>query len=363
MDFNLKPPMRTAFIVTGVALATALLVAFLSIRPAAPAAAAPTPRASSSAAMPPISVEVHSVSPEPFEVSVPATGSLRARESVELVSELSRRLVKVRAVEGASVQKGDVLFELDVADTRAEIARLEVQTRLAETTLARQKKLLAEGLSTHVEHETAEARVDELRAERKLHEVTLSKALIRAPFAGTIGLRHVSEGAWVSPNTPLVTLHDTRTLKLDFTLPERYANSIRKDQPLRFTVESRPTPETGFVRAFEPAIDPSSRSVVVRAEVSNVNDLLPGTFARVELPLAVEQALLVPAIAVVPGSAGRTVFVEKSGVARAVPVEIGSRTVDRMQVLKGLAAGDRVIVTNLLRLKDGARVRVGGAAK
>jgi membrane fusion protein (multidrug efflux system) len=98
--------------------------------------------------------------------------------------------------------------------------------------------------------------------------------------------------------------------------------------------------------------------VIARGEVSNVNDLLPGTFARVELPLRLEQALLVPAIAVVPGSDSRRVFVELNGVARAVPVEVGSRTIDRVQILKGLTAGDRVIVTNLLRVKDGARVRV-----
>jgi membrane fusion protein (multidrug efflux system) len=360
-DFNLKAPMRTALIVIGVALATALLVAFLSFRrPAAPAGAA-APSASAKLVMPPITVELHVVQPESLEIAIPATGSLRARESVELVSELSRRLIRVRAVEGASVTKGAVLFELDVADTRAELERLAVQMRVAETTLSRQKKLLAEGLSTAIELDAAQGRVDELQAERKLREVTLSKAQIRAPFSGTIGLRHVSEGAWVSPATPLVTLQDTRTLKLDFTLPERYASLIRKDQSFRFNVEGRPTQETGIVRAFEPSIDPSSRSVVVRGEVSNVNDLLPGTFARVELPLRLEQALLVPAIAVVPGSDARRVYVEQNGVARAVSVEVGARTNDRIQIIKGLSPGDRVIVSNLLRLKDGARVRPAAA--
>jgi membrane fusion protein (multidrug efflux system) len=357
--------MRTAFLVTGVALATSLLVAFLSFRrPSAPASG-PAPAPSGKLAAPLITVLVRPITEESLEVTVPATGSLRARESVELVSELSRRLIRVHAVEGASVKKGQVLFELDVAEVRAELARLEVQTRLAENTLERQKKLLAEGISTAMELETSQAKVDELYAERKLREVTLSKAQIRAPFAGTIGLRHVSEGAWVSPETPLVSLQDTRTLKLDFTLPERYASLLKKDQPFRFTVEGRPTVETGTVRAFEPAIDASSRSVIVRGEVSNVNDLLPGTFARVELPLRLEQALLVPAIAVVPGSDARRVFVERDGVARAVSVEVGARTSDRIQIIKGLSAGDRVIVTNLLRLKDGAKVKVStpGAVK
>jgi membrane fusion protein (multidrug efflux system) len=357
--------MRTALAVSGVALATLALIAFLSLRTNGAQVTAAPSASGAKASTPAISVQVAPVAAEAFEVSVPATGTLRARESVELVSELSRRLVKVRAVEGASVKKGDVLFELDVADVQAEIARLEVQTRLAETTLKRQKSLSAEGLSTEAELETAQARLDELYAERRVRGVTLSKSQIRAPFAGVIGLRHVSEGAWVSPSTPLATLHDTRALKLDFTLPERYASLLQNGQRFRFTVEGRSGAEDGTVRAFEPAIDPGSRSVVVRGELDNVHGLLPGAFARVELPLKVEQALLVPAIAVVPGADGRRVFVERDGVARSVSIEVGARTADRVQALSGLAAGDRVITTNLLRLKDGARVRVlpAGAAK
>jgi membrane fusion protein (multidrug efflux system) len=359
-DPNLKALMRTAFAALGVALATGALIAFLSFRSdGEPARTAAAPSAKPAARQ--FSVQVEVLTPAPLEITVPATGSLRARESVELVSELNRRLVRVRAVEGAKVKQGDVLFELDVADVRAELDRLGVQARLAEATLARQNKLLAEGLATGVEQESAQARVDELRAERRLREVTLSKAVIRAPFAGTIGLRHVSQGAWVSPSTPLATLHDIHTLKLDFSLPERYASLLHQGQRLRFTVEGREGLQTGRVLAIEPAIDAGSRSVVVRAEVDNVNDLLPGTFARIDLPLRVEQALLAPAIAIVPGPEGRRVFVERDGVARAQLVQIGERTADRVQILSGLAAGDRVIVSNLLQLKDGGRVRVDAA--
>lgn len=353
--------MRTAFATLGVAVATASLIGFLSLRSGGEPARSSAPAPSAKPAARVLTVQVETVAPSPLEVTVSATGSLRARESVELVSELDRRLVRVRAVEGAKVKRGEVLFELDVADVRAELERLAVQTRLAEATLARQNKLAAEGLATGAEQEAAEARLDELLAERRIREVTLSKAVIRAPFAGTIGLRHVSEGAWVSPATPLVTLHDTQTLKLDFTLPERYASLVQKGQRFRFTVEGHAAEQAGKVLAFEPRIDASSRSVVARAEVENVSELLPGTFARIALPLRVEQALMVPGIAVVPGSDARRVFVERDGVARAVPVEIGERTPERAQILSGIAAGDRVIVSNLVQLKDGSRVRVAAA--
>jgi len=325
--------------------------------PSPPAAASPSAAGAPRAAAPPLAVEVYTVTPEPFEISVPATGSLLARESVQLVSELSRRLVRIRAEEGAKVKKGAVLFELDTADLHAELKRLDVQIRLAKTNAERQKALVAEGLTTRQQFDASEAELDGLNAQRNALEVTLSKAVIRAPFAGTLGLRHVSEGAWVSPNTVLASLHDTTTLKLDFTLPERYASSVQVGREFRFQVAGHAGSMKGKILAFEPAVDAASRSVLVRGVVENTaENLLPGVFASVELPLRMEEAFMVPSIAVIPGADARRVFVVRDGLVRAVPVELGARTSDRVQVLSGLASGDRVAVSNLLRLRDGARV-------
>lgn len=308
---------------------------------------------------PPLVVDVHVVATEPFEVTVPATGALLARESVELVSELSRRLVRIRAEEGSKVKKGAVLFELDTADLQAELKRLDVQIRLAKTNTERQKALLAEGLTTRREFDTAEAELDGLNAQRGSLFVTLSRSTIRAPFAGTMGLRHVSEGAWVSPSTVLAALHDTSTLKLDFTLPERYASAVVPGRDFRFEVSGRPEVLKGKILAFEPNVEASSRSVLVRGVVENTgSDLLPGTFATVELPVRVDQAMLIPPIAVIPGADGSRVFVVRDGVVRSVLVDLGARTKDRVQVLAGLAPGDQVAMSNLLRVRDGARVKV-----
>src|SRR5690349_16856199 len=178
------------------------------------------------AAAPPVVVDTVTVALEPFDVQVQATGTLLARESVELVSELNRRLIKVRADEGSEVKKGQVLFELDSADLNAQLAQLAVQARLAKATLDRSQKLSSEGLSTQAELDTAQAKLDDAEAQRRVLGVTLSKTIIRAPFSGKMGLRRVSEGAWVSPSTVLATLQDTSTLKLDFTLPERYAGQV-----------------------------------------------------------------------------------------------------------------------------------------
>ena len=331
---------------------------------AAPHAGVSTPAATGSApganAAPaaPIAVEVVVLAPEPLEVQVPATGTLLGRESVALVSELSRRLVKVHADEGMAVDKGDVLFELDSTDLRAELAKAEVQARLARATLDRTEKLGAEGLSNQQELELARARLDELGAERQLLSVTLQKTMIRAPFSGELGLRRVSEGAWVSPSTLLATLQDTSSLKLDFTLPERYAGAVRRGGTFRFRVDGQSETFTGKITALEPSVDAATRSLLVRGVVDGATALLPGSSASIEVPLRVEQALLVPAIAIIPGIEGRRVYVADAGRVRSVPVEIGFRAADRAQVLSGLAPGDRVITTNLLRLREGAPVKI-----
>jgi membrane fusion protein (multidrug efflux system) len=319
------------------------------------AASAPAPSAASA---PALAVDVYTVRAEPLEVQVTATGTLLGREAVELVSELSRRLLEVHAEEGKRVAKGDVLFELDAADLHAELAKLDVQERLARATLDRTQRLLGEGLSNQQELELARARVDEVGADRQALKVTLAKTSIRAPFAGTLGLRRVSEGAWVSPSTVLSTLQDTSSLKLDFTLPERYAGAVASGGSFRFRVEGRAETYTGKVSAIEPSVDPATRSLLVRGVVEGSTTLVPGSAANVELPLRVEQALLVPAIAIIPGIEGRRVYVAQQGRARSAPVEVGFRSAERAQIVAGLSPGDQVITTNLLRVREDMAVTV-----
>jgi membrane fusion protein, multidrug efflux system len=324
-----------------------------------PAGSAAAPRAAAA----PVPVDVFVVEPRPFEVAVSASGTLLARESVELVSELARRLVRVRAQEGATVKKGQVLFELDGADLGARLRRLQVQRDLAKLTLERQTKLLEQGLASQGEWEATRARYDELEAERRVLGVDLGKTRIRAPFAGTLGLRRVSEGAWVSSNTVLTTLQDTSQLKIDFSLPERYSSLELVGRSFRFTVAGRAETFTGKITAVEGALQQSSRSVLARGLVEDPKGLSPGTFASVSVPLSVERALLVPSIAVTPDLDGRRVFRVVDGKAQAVKVEVGDRGAEKLQIISGLSPGDRVIVTNLLRVRDGAPVRVVAGAR
>ncbi len=301
-------------------------------------------------------VRVVEVRAEPYAPTVTATGTLLANESVELVSELTRRLVRIHVDEGAKVEKGQVLFELDDDDLLARRGRLRSARGLASRTMERDDDLVKAGTLSAEALDQSRTRVDDARAQADENEVALAKTRIRAPFGGTLGIRHVSEGAWVGPTVPLASLYDTTRLKLDFRVPERWAGTIAVGQEFTFEVAGSPRIHTGKVSVIEPRIEPTTRSLVVRGVVEDTEGLRPGQFATITIESSPVEALFVPTFAVVPSERGHKVFVEREGVAHEVIVQLGVRTPERVEVLSGLAVGDRVIVTNLLRVREGAEV-------
>lgn len=310
----------------------------------------------------PLRAEVFVVRPEPIQETIGTVGTLAANESVDVVAELSRRLISVDVAEGSTVREGERLFKLDDADLRAQLAELEVRRRLAARTVERQRALLEyqkKALSQQA-YDQAATDLEAVEAEIAALRVTLAKTEIRAPFDAHVGLRRVSEGAWITPETLLTTLQDTRRIKIDFTLPERHAGVIAVDQPFRFRVDGRSEDFEGRVIAVEPAIDRATRSVRVRGITENPNGVLvPGAFATVEVVLGRNDAgLLVPAQAIVPSAMGHAVYVLENGRAALREVEIGVRTRDSVEVLRGLSTGDTVLTSNLLRVREGAPVQI-----
>lgn len=334
----------------------------------------------------PLPVQVVVVAKETATEALTATGELVPGESVVLVSELARRLAAIHADDGDVVPAGAVLFELDKSDLEAELARLRVQERYARAVLGRRDQLAQTGAVSAEQRDAARQSLDAALASEKVLEVQLDKTSIVAPFAGRMGLRKVSLGAWVGPTVPLATLYDLSTLKVDFRVPERYAPLVSAGahgQAFTLTVPGSAQVFTGHVVAIEPRIDSDTRSVVVRGLVTQpaplapdaaipalptapgeggsppigaAPTLLPGMFASISLEVSKRDAVYVPAIAAQPSPTGTRVFVAKDGVAKEVPVELGRREPERIEILKGLAPGDRVIVTNLLRMKNGVPV-------
>jgi membrane fusion protein (multidrug efflux system) len=323
---------------------------------AASAASAPAARARAAA---PIKVTTEVVVPAPLAEIVTSTGTLRAAESVELQAEVSGKITAINFVEGARVREGDLLVKLNDADLLARRLAAAYEVALAERREERVAELLKQGFVIPDDHDEALNEVNVRRAEIALTEAQIAKTEIRAPFDGTAGLRYVSEGAFVGATTRIATLQRTDTLKVDFAVPEKYADSIRLGSPIAFSVTGREQKFGGEVYAYDPRIDEQTRTLLIRALCPNPGGvLLPGAFANVELTLReTPDALMVPAEALIPDFEAAFVFVVEDGKAERRQVVTGIRTDSHVQILSGLAPGDVVVTSGLPQLRPGSPVQ------
>lgn len=298
------------------------------------------------------------IAPEPFTETLSATGSLLADEGVELQAEINGKIAAIRFREGSRVKRGDLLVKLNDADLRAQRALARHNLELAQLREQRVGQLVKEGIVTASDYDTARfdvaARLDQI----SIIDAQIEKTEVRAPFDGVVGLRYVSEGSYVNATTRVATLQQIDRLKVNFSVPEKYAGRIRVGSPIRFAINGSDRRYAGAIYAFDPRIDAGTRTVVIRAVCDNPEGaLLPGAFANVELALAtVSDAILVPAEAVIPGVSDKNVFVMVDGKAERRAVEIGTRTAHQVQILSGLKAGDRLIVSGLQQMRAGLAV-------
>lgn len=305
-----------------------------------------------------LQVSTFVVQAAPYTESVVSTGTLRADESVELQAEINGKIVSIAFTEGTRVHAGDLLVKLNDADLVAQLARSRFRKELATLREQRMARLAKEGVARREEYDTALNELNVQSAEMELIQAQLAKTEIRAPFDGVVGLRYVSVGAFVNANARIATLQRLERLKIDFSVPEKYAGHIRTGDAIRFTVAGGGKAFEGKVYAIDPRIDASTRTLLIRAECpNNSGRLLPGAFANVEITLArTENALLVPSVAVIPGLQETDVFVLADGKAERRSVQTGARTESRVQILSGLTAGDVVITSGLQQLRPGLPV-------
>ena len=300
----------------------------------------------------PLNAEVYVVKRAPFAQTLSTVGTLRANEAVTLVSELPRRLVKIHVTEGSEVAAGELLFKLDDSDLMAELSEIDARMKLADINKTRADNLLPRKAISQQEFDSSTSALDLLKEQRNTKSVQIAKTEIRAPFAGRVGIRQVSEGAFVSPAVPLINLQDVSQIKVDFPLPERYSSEIKRGQKFTFTVAGNGQKFDGVVTVLEPAIDATTRSLLVRGLCTTPQGLLPGGFAEVTLTLdGLTNGFMVPSQAVVPSPRGQAVYVIEGGKAKLRTVEIGTRTDDQVQILRGLNEGDAIAITNLLRIR------------
>lgn len=286
-------------------------------------------------------------------------GSVIPGEEVVIYSEVAGRIERIGFKESQVVQKGTLLFEVDTDILKAQRSELQVNLKLAQKEESRKKSLFeAKGISEE-EYERFESQVESTKAKIDLINTQISKAVIRAPFTGRIGLRRVSNGALISPTTQLTTLVQENPIKIEFSVSERYASAVKIGQKIQFSVPNREGKMTASVYAYEPKVDDGTRMLTVRAELKNTQNLIAGTLVAVEYDLGfAENAFMVPAESIIPILNGQKVYVVRGGVVVEVPVAIGIRTADEVQIIGDLKNKDQVLTTGLLAVKAGVPVKV-----
>lgn len=300
------------------------------------------------------------LSPQTMTDRIRTKGSVMPNEEVMITTEISGVLKKISFKEGDQVKQGQVLATMDDSELVAQLERAEYELTFLEKKLAREERLKSSGGVSDEQYEGTLRDKNAKQADINLLKARMEKALIRAPFSGQIGLRYVSEGAFLNPSTAIAQLVDFTPAKVDFSVPERYMAQVKIGDQIRFMVEGIREELPGRVYAIEPKIDPSTRTIRLRAVCTQPNaEVIPGAFANVEMILTQQEGTLaLPTEAIVPEMDRKKVFVVRNGKAAEQTVETGMRTPDRIQIISGLAAGDTVIVSGVLQIRSGSSLNI-----
>ncbi len=306
-----------------------------------------------------ISIEGQILRPEALSQAIQVSGTIIPFESTVLQPEVSGRTVLVNLPEGKTVAKGTLLVKIFDGELQAQLKKLEVQLDIARATELRQKQLLEINGISQQEYDLSLLQVRNLESEMELIRVQIGKTELRAPFSGTIGLKQISQGAYITPGTTVATLRQINRLKLDFSVPEKYSSEVRAGQEITFRVEGSDELFQATVLATEEGVNEDTRTLNVRAVVKeNSRQLVPGSFAQILLTLAEHNdALMVPTQSIIPQARDKRVIVSRGGVAEFVPVKTGIRKEDVVEVTEGLQPGDTIVVTGMLFLRPGAKLQ------
>ncbi len=286
------------------------------------------------------------------------SGNLLPDEEVQLSFETSGKITGIHFREGATVHEGQLLAKVNDAPLQAELRRLESQLRLASDRVYRQNALLAKEAVSREALQEAQTNLAMLRAEIDQIKANIAQTELRAPFDGIIGLRQVSTGAYASPSTIIATLTKIKPLKVEFSVPERYAGVLKPGAVLHFTVEGQMNTLAAKIYATNSRVDQETHTYTIRALYANSDGkLMPGRFVNISLNAQeYKNALAVPSEAIVSEMGVDKVFLYKSGMAQPTKIIKGLRTESKVQVLKGLEPGDTVIVSGTMQLRTGQRV-------
>jgi len=321
-----------------------------------------------SQAMPPVTVSTTVAASESWHPVIPAVGTLRASQGVDITAQEAGMITELRFESGAVVQAGDVLAQQYVDDARAQLAALEADVRLAELNLVRARDLLDQNLNSQFEYDTRKTDRDRAVAQANNVRLRIEKKTIRAPFAGRIGIRQVDLGQYVEPGDAIVRLEALNRILVDFPVSQRSIGLVEVGQPLKIFVDAYPDEAFhGTVAAIAPNVRSNTRDVRLEGLIDNpAEQLLPGMFAEVEIQLPTREAIVtLPQATITYSPYGDSVYVvretadengDKALIAENRFVQIGETRGDQVAILSGVTPGDTIVTAGQIKLRNGAGV-------
>jgi membrane fusion protein (multidrug efflux system) len=298
----------------------------------------------------PIAVNYYVVKSDTFNNDVFATGKIGALNEVEILPEVNGKVMVIYFKEGETVSKGTVLVKLNDADLQAQLLKSKTQIKLSEQKLERLKKLIAINGISQEELDAQENELNSLKADVAFISAQIAKTIITAPFSGVVGLKNISEGAYVSASTPIVSLVQLKPVFVEFSVPEKYSALFKKGITIDFADDNTNEQKLyqASIYAIEPKVDEVTKTIKARAMYNGNESFYPGSFVKVFANLGQTQnILMVPTQCVIPTLKGQKIFISKNGIATEVMVTIGVRTDDKIQILEGVNTGDTIITTGL----------------
>jgi membrane fusion protein (multidrug efflux system) len=303
-------------------------------------------------------VDVIIASNNKINKQIEVNGSVLPNEMTTIQSEVSGRVTFLQISEGSTVAAGTVLARINDADLKASQQKINVQLDLAQKNEVRLKKLLSIGGINQADYDVVLNQVNTLKADLAVLQAQLDKTVIKAPFTGTLGLRMISMGAYLTPATVITTIQQVNQLKIDFSVPEIYAQKIKKGAVVHVQSADNKTKADAVVIATEPLINATTRNLKVRAVLKGQAFNI-GAFVKISIDAtAATNSILIPSNCIIPESTVKKVVVVKDGIGQLVEVETGERNEGLVQIIKGLSVGDSIAVSGVLFVKPNSPVKV-----
>lgn len=294
-----------------------------------------------------------------FSRKIVTNGSVLAAEEVELRPEISGRITGIFFKEGEFCSKGKLLVKINDAELQAQLKKADAKKKILEDREYRQRMLLEKKATAQEVYDAALNDLQSILSDIELLHAQIDKTEIKAPFNGLVGIRYVSEGSIVNSSSKIALFQQIDKIKIDFSIPGKYFNSIRKGDRISYTISGNNTKYSAVITAIEQKLDQTSRTVTIRSVGENSNRVIPaGAFASVEITLNESvKTFSIPADAILADVKGNIVWLYRNGLAVPEFVEILDRDVSNVRISSGIKEGDTVIVSSLIRLRPGVNIK------